>query len=444
METKNLTLPYKFSPRAYQLPLLKALDEGYKRAVVVWHRRSGKDKTLLNLVIKKMFERVGAYYYFLPTYSQGEKIIWNGADKDGYRFLDHIPKELIKRKNDTKMIIETNNGSILQVIGTDNIDSIVGTNPIGCIFSEYSLQNPAAWNFIRPILAENGGWAVFNYTPRGKNHGYDLFEHAKSDPTWFCQKLTVEDTNAIPKNILDQERLEMFKETGDDSLFLQEYYCSFDVSVQGSYYGKQIQEAEEQGRITKVPIDSATPVDTWWDLGIGDSTAIWFTQRVGMQVRVVDYVEASGEGLPYYAKLLQDKKYYYGSHNGPHDLAVRELGSGSSRLETAKKLGISFRIVPNLPIEDGIQASRILIDRCWFDAVKCKQGLDALRNYRKFWDEQSKSYRNRPLHDWSSHGADAFRYMAVGMKSNSGNAKAHIPNMASSPRKKSRVLSFFK
>lgn len=441
---EQITLPYKFTPRPYQIPLLNALDTGTKRAVVIWHRRSGKDKVLLNLVIKKMFQRVGAYFYFLPTYSQGEKIIWNGADKDGFRFLDHFPKELVRRKNDNKMLIETINGSLLQVIGTDNIDSIVGTNPVGCVFSEYSLQNPQAWNFIRPILAENGGWAVFNFTPRGKNHGYDLYEYAKNTPSWFCQKLTVDDTKAIPTDTLEQERIEMNKQTGDDSLFYQEYYCSFDVSVQGSYYGKQLSNAEREGRILPIPIDTSLPVDTWWDLGISDSTAIWFTQQVGMQVRVIDYFEASGEGLPFYAKVLQEKKYYYGRHYGPHDLAVRELGSGTSRVEIARRLGINFTIVPNLPIEDGIQAARLLIDRCYFDGVRCKQGLDALKNYHKFWDESSKSYRNRPVHDWSSHAADAFRYMAVGLKTSTTSAKPFIPRSSASPRKQSKIVQFFR
>src|SRR3990167_2019975 len=168
----EITLPYMFTPRDYQLPVLKALDSGYKRAVAVWHRRSGKDKVFLNYLIKSMYKRVGAYYYFFPTYRQGRKVIWQGMDRSGMRFIDHIPKALRKRTHDQDMIIETKNGSLLQVIGTDNIDAVVGSNPVGCVFSEWSLQDPSAWDFIRPILAENGGWAVFNYTPRGKNHGW--------------------------------------------------------------------------------------------------------------------------------------------------------------------------------------------------------------------------------------------------------------------------------
>jgi len=222
MSNSSVTLPHKFQPRKYQEKILQALDSGCKRAVIVWHRRSGKDKVLINLIIKKAFERVGIYYYFFPTYSQGEKIIWDGVDKDGFKFLDHIPQEVIGDKNDTKKRVRFVNGSILQIIGTDNIDSIVGTNPIGCVFSEYSIQDPRAWDFIRPILAENGGWAVFAYTPRGLNHGWKLLQQARTEPNWFHEVLTVDDTEAISKEVLEEEERQM-----PPDLFQQEYYCKF-------------------------------------------------------------------------------------------------------------------------------------------------------------------------------------------------------------------------
>jgi phage terminase large subunit len=195
----TLTLPHNFRPRAYQLPILKALDSGVKRAVWIVHRRGGKDKTAFNYTIKRAAQKVGVYFYFLPTYTQAKKVIWDGIDKDGTRFLDHIPKALIKNLNETEMKIELVNGSIIQLIGADNIDRIVGTNPIGCVFSEYSLMKPEVWEYIRPILAENGGWAVFIYTPRGMNHGWKLLQQAKSEPGWFSEVLTVEQTHAIPE-----------------------------------------------------------------------------------------------------------------------------------------------------------------------------------------------------------------------------------------------------
>jgi hypothetical protein len=394
---------------------LKALDNGIKRAVHVWHRRSGKEKTDLNIVAKKMFERVGAYYYVFPSYRQASRVLWEGMDKDGFKFMEHIPTELRKRTDQTKMFIETLNGSTFQLIGSDNIDSIVGANPIGVVFSEFSLQDPQAWDYIRPILAENGGWAIFNFTPRGKNHAYDLLEYAKTDATWFWQVLTARDTGAIAPEVLEQERKEIVAKNGDDSIFEQEYMCSFEASIQGSYYGQQLAQALADGRIKSVPYDPSLKVDTWWDLGVGDAMAIWFTQSVGREVHCIDYLESEGEGVPYYIAALQQKGYVYGDHYWPHDGEARELSTGVSRKETAEKLGLRpINIVENIGLEDGIQATRLILNRCWFDAEKCKRGIDALKSYHKEYDEKRQCYKDKPEHDWSSHCADAIRYLAVG------------------------------
>ena len=406
-----ITLPYKYQPRDYQLPLLKAIDNGYKRAVAVFHRRAGKDKTLINLIAKKIFERVGVYYYFTPTYEQGRKILWEGIDRDGMRFLDHIPKELRKSTDNQQMKIELINGSIFRVIGTDKPEAIVGTNPVGTVWSEYSLQNPAAWGYIRPILLENGGWAVFNYTSRGRNHGYTLLKYAQQNTDWFVQITPATETNVFTAEQLEAERQQYILEDGDDLRYRQEYLCSFDGAVQGAYYGKIIQKLDEEGKIKEFPIEDL-PVDTFWDLGVGDSTAIWFVQRAGNEVRLIDYYETSGEGLAHYMKILQDKPYIYANHYAPHDIKVREFTSGASRLETAAKLGLNFQIVPNLPLDDGIQASRMILKRCYFHP-NTERGRDCLMNYHKEFDEKNKVYKNRPAHDWSSHGADAFRMLAI-------------------------------
>lgn len=418
-ESKEITIPYKFTPRDYQIPLISCIDRGYKRAVCIFHRRAGKDKTLINLITKEALKRVGVYYYLFPTYKQGRKIIWQGIDKAGMKFTDHIPEEIRKRTNDQEMMIELKNGSIIQIIGTDDIDRIVGTNPVGCVFSEYSLQNPKAWDLLRPILAENEGWAVFNYTPRGKNHGYELYEMAKNNPKWFAQILTVDDTKAISQEAIEEERLAGM----DEDLIQQEFYCSFEAAIQGAYYAKQISKANEDGRITNVPYVENLPVYTVWDLGVGDSTAIWFVQLVNQEIRIIDYYEAQGEGLPYYAKVLDEKGYKYGGHYAPHDIQVREMGSGLSRLETARSLGINFQVVKNISIDDGINAARTIFNRCWFDKEKTKQGVNCLVNYHKEYDEKRKEYKNIPYHDWSSHGADAFRYLAIqfGNKGNTTN-----------------------
>ncbi len=411
----GVSLPYRFIPRPYQLPSLRALDAGIKRVVAVWHRRSGKEKTFLNYTIKAMFERVGTYFYVFPTYAQGKKALWDGMDKEGFPFMSHFPTEIIKSKNETEMRVETVNGSAFQVVGSDKIDALMGTNPVGVVFSEYSLQAPAAWDFIRPILRENGGWAVFDYTPRGKNHGYALYQMAKDNPEWHCELLTITDTGVLTETDMAAER----REGVSEEMINQEYRCSFEGVLLGSYYGKELRAVEAEGRILRNLYDPAVGVETWWDLGMGDATAIWFTQAVGPQVRVIDYLESSGEAIGYYAKELQNKPYTYVSHNGPHDLEVRELfqtteGAPKTRREAALRLGIAFRIVPNVPLDDGINAARGFLSRCWFDLEKTAKGWNALESYQKDYDEKAKMFRSYPRHNWASHGADAFRYLSVG------------------------------
>lgn len=221
----EITIPHKFNPRTYQLPFLEAMDNGYKRAFLVWHRRAGKDKECFNFMVKKAFERVGTYFYFLPEYAQAKKVIWDNIDNDGFRMLDHIPKEVVKSINKTELKIDLVNGSVIQLLGADTFDkSGVGTNPVGVVFSEYPINRPEIWGFVRPILKVNGGWAVFNGTPRGQNHAYELLKMAEGLPeTWFTQILTVEDTNVLSKEDIDQERAEGMPQ----DLIDQEYYCKF-------------------------------------------------------------------------------------------------------------------------------------------------------------------------------------------------------------------------
>lgn len=411
----TLTVPYQYSPREYQLPLLRAMDSGCKRAVVVWHRRSGKDKTCINLVAKKMLERVGTYYYVFPTYNQGRKVLWDGIDKDGRKFLEHFPKELLDGKpNDTEMKLRFKNGSLFQVVGSDNIDSIVGTNPVGVVFSEYSLQDPSAWGFVRPILAENDGWAIFVFTPRGENHGYDIYNLAQNSQDWFSQILTVNDTKSIPVEVLGRERVEITQQYGNDSLYLQEYECNFTVPLAGAYYAAHIMKAYQEGRVGNVPYEDRAPVDTWWDLGNGDAMAIWFTQSIGVELRMIDFHQGIADGFPEAAGVLKERGYVYNSHNAPHDIVNKEM-NGRTRLETAKSFGIKFKIVPKLGLMDGIDAARSMFRKCWFDQKKCYKGLNALKNYRKEYDDNRKCFRDNPYHDWSSHAADAFRYCAIGL-----------------------------
>ena len=238
----EITLPFNFEPRSYQLPLLQALDEGIKRAVCVWHRRSGKDKTYLNYMIKEMPNRIGTYYYFFPNYNQGRKIMWDGMDREGFKYMNHFPSEIIANKNNTEMKITTTFGSIFQIIGTDNIDTIVGTNPVGAVFSEYALQDPRAWDFIRPIMRENGGWSIFNFTPRGRNHGYKMANMARRNERWFYENLTVDKTlkddgtRYITEKDIEEERADGMSET----MIEQEFYCSFEAALQSCFFGDSL------------------------------------------------------------------------------------------------------------------------------------------------------------------------------------------------------------
>lgn len=376
---------------------------------------------MINFTAKKMYERVGAYYYLFPTFKQGRKVIWDGRDRDGFKFTDHIPLELRAGTNNEEMKIETKNGSIFQIIGTDDIDRIRGTNPFGLVFSEWALQNPAAWDITRPILAENGGWAVFIYTPMGKNHGYTTLKTAQAFPdVWYAEVLTAKDTGVIPEDVLEQERLEIIRKDGNDAIFLQEYMCDFDTPIKGAYFAEQITRAEQEGRIAGVPHDMAVEVNTFWDLGVDDSMTIWFMQRVGREFRFIDYYENSGEGIPHYINILKSehrKNYLYGRHFAPHDITARELTTGRSRQETAKNLGIDFEVVAKVKNkEDGVEASRNIMSQCWFDVRACERGLDGLKSYHKEWDEERQVFKPTPVHDWASHAADAFQTFSLGWK----------------------------
>jgi hypothetical protein len=313
------------------------------------------------------------------------------------------------------------NGSIIQIIGTDKFDKVRGANPVGCVFSEFAFQNPKAWDIVRPILAENGGWAVFNSTPFGKNHFYDMVENARSNPGWFSQIITVEDSVDEQGNrYVSEEVIQAEIDAGmSEDMVQQEFYCSFTANAQGFYYLKYLEEAEQEGRIENIPYDPSVPVDTWWDIGVSDSTAIWFTQISGREVHVIDFYQNNSTGIEHYAKYLQKLPYVYKSINFPHDIKKTEFGTGRSSLEVAEELfkGIEINVGPKLDIQEGINAVRMILPMCRFDRKKCDVygGLKALQNYHREWDDYRKEFKNKPAHDWSSHPADAFRTLGVGL-----------------------------
>lgn len=418
--TIELDIPHKFAGRPYQKPLFAAMKT-VKRAVLVWHRRAGKEKTCWNFMIMKAIQEIGTYYYFFPTFAQGRKVLWDFIDKQGFRVLDHIPKELIEgHPNSSEMKIRLRNGSLIQIVGLNNFDSIVGTNPIGCVFSEYSLQDPVGWTLMRPILAENDGWAIFNGTPRGSNHFKDLYEMAKGNPNWFTQRLTVDDTrDEYGKAIISDAAIQDEREAGMSEDFIQqEFYVDWCLGIEGSYYARYVEEAREEGRIGNVVWDRHQKVFTAWDIGYGDATSIVMYQIVGSEIHVIDYYENQGESIAHYIGELRKKSYIYGDHFGPHDLENHSISSGFSCKQVAADLGVSFIVLPTLRtrVEDGIEAVRGIFPRVWLDEKKCERLVKCLQNYRKEFDSIHNVYKNRPRHDEYSHGADSFRYMALAIK----------------------------
>jgi phage terminase large subunit len=419
----TVKLPNNWRTRPYQDELWRYLNNGGKRAVAIWHRRSGKDDIALNWAAVAMTRRKASYWHMLPEAAQARKAIWSAVDPHtGVRRIDQaFPPEIRRRTREQEMFIETRWGSTWQLLGSDNYNSFVGAPPAGITFSEYALADPNAWAFARPILAENNGWATFITTPRGRNHAQRLYQMAKNEPTWFASLLTIRDTGVISEAIIDQERRELAAERGDDeasNIINQEYYCDFDAAIPGSYYGRLIARAEAEGRIGDVPYDPKLPVITGWDLGVGDSTAIWFLQQTRTEPRLIDYYENSGVGADHYAKVLHERPYTYDRHYLPHDADDREWGNNAtSRIEVLRSLGIKpAKVLPRASVDDGINAVRVLLQRARIDRAKCERGLDCLRQYQKTWDDKLRTFSSKPLHDWASHGADGIRTLAQGLK----------------------------
>ena len=391
----------KFKPRDYQLPIFKAFfEDKYRRMVLTLPRRSGKDLCTWNIIIREAITHVGVYYYVFPTYSQGKKIIWSSVTIQGERFLDFIPRQLVDSMNSQEMKVVLTNGSIIQIIGSDSPDRIVGTNPCGVVFSEYALQNPRIYALMAPILAANRGWAIFNSTPRGKNHFWDLFQLAANSPEWWAYKIGLDETKHIDPKEIDREIEEGLM---SPDLVQQEFYCSFLAGVEGSYYCKYVDKMRLNNQLGVVPWEPAFPVHTAWDIGVRDSTTIIFFQTIGQTVRIIDSYEKNKEGLEHYVKHVLSKDYTYGKHIAPHDIAVQEFGSGVTRIEKAKQLGIRFTVASKISIMDGIETVRSTLGKMWIDEEKCKVLIRALENYRQEYDSKRQVYKEQPLHDRHSH-----------------------------------------
>ena len=440
-EAGELILPANgWRPREYQRPAWAALEAGCLRLALAWHRRAGKDDVCLHWTAKAAMQRVGGYWHMLPMANQARKAIWDAVNPStGRRRIDDaFPATIRDSTREQDMFIRFVNGSTWQVVGSDNYNALVGSPPVGVVFSEYALSDPSSWAFLRPILAENGGWALFISTPRGRNHFAKLVEFAMSDPNWFGQVLGVTQTGSISAETIQRELRELAAERGETeakAIVAQEYECDFDAAIPGAYYGEGMSRAQREGRIGLFPHDPMRPVGTAWDLGSGDSTVIWcYQQQPTGRVRIVDVISGSGVGIDWYAARLRQRPYVFADHIWPHDGGhgnIRDIG-GTTLDATARKLGVTpLRILDrDTSVMQGINAVRQMLPLCEFNAepvpfadetpeqarARMGRALDALRQYRREWDEKLQRFKDTPLHDWASDFADALRYLARGRR----------------------------
>lgn len=406
---KTITIPY--TPREWSKPFHHS---GKRFSVLVMHRRAGKTVSAVNHLIRAALTlKETKYAYIAPTYKQAKNIAWDNVKE----YARVVPGA---KFNESELRVDFPNGSRITLYGADNPDSLRGITLWGVIFDEYSQQPSNIWTeIISPTLSSTQGWAVWIGTPKGKNAFYRLYEEHIDDPDWYTALLKASESGILPESELAIQRKNMSEDE-----YLQEYECSWQASIKGAYYAKEIQKARDENRITNVPYEPMLPVHTWWDLGVGDATTIVFVQNAGNEWRFIDCYSATGEGFAHYAKVLKERGYVYGKHFAPHDIAVRMLGENAmTRIEIARNLGIEFEtkvdgqketsVIPMISIDDGINAVRMRMNTFFFDAVKCAQLIDALTHYRKEWNDTMGMFKDKPLHDWSSHFADATRYMAV-------------------------------
>lgn len=409
----EIVIPYE--PRTLQLKIHEAIEQS-RFTVVVAHRRFGKTVSAINHLIKAAIEcdkPNPRFAYIAPTYSQAKRVAWD--------YLLDFTRPLNAQANIAELRVDFW-GRRISLYGSDNADSLRGQYFDGVVLDEIGDQNPKIWNeIIRPALADRLGWALFIGTPKGNNHFADLADRAKETEGWSFLEFKASQTGILPQSELKAAQLEM----GDDR-YAQEFECSFNAAVEGSYYGKLINDLEERGHISDFPRDDLCRSFVAWDLGMGDSTALWVAQLVGKEVRLLDCIENHGVGLDWYVNWLRENKYERFDQILPHDVQVRELGTGKSRKEVLEEAGLSITVCPRLSIADGIQAARRLIPRCWFNP-KTKHGLNALRNYRREHDEKRNTFYEKPLHDWSSHYSDAFRYLAIGLDEGNSSWQSTLP-----------------
>lgn len=413
----NIVIPYK--PRELQNFLHKEIDK-HRFNVLVLHRRAGKTVMCINHMIKAALTNPlpnPRYVFISPYRLQGKATAWDYLKT----YAGKIPGT---KFNESELRCDFATGARITIVGAENDQALRGVFLDGAVCDETQNIKPGLFpEVIRPALADRKGWCVFIGTPKGQNYFYDLHKQAKETKDWFTCVFKASETK-----ILDSEELEAARSVMSPDLFDQEFECSFQAAITGSYYGAIIENLSINKRITDVPYDEDLDTETWWDLGMNDQTCIWFVQRFKDEIRLIDYYENSGEGLDHYAKILNNRGYEYSRHIAPHDIKVRELGNfGKSRLESALELGIEFDIAPKLSIEDGIEAVRKALPNCWFDKSKCQKAIEYLKAYQKKWDEKNQCFKNKPMHNFASHCADAFRTGIVGDGVDTSDWQEQIP-----------------
>jgi phage terminase large subunit len=402
-------------------PQFQAFHERDKRwSILVCHRRAGKTVACINeLILRALITEGGRFGYIAPFYSQAKTVAWDYLKRYAAPYLASAP-------NESELRVDFRNGARIRLFGADNADSLRGVYFHGVVLDEYGQFRPSVWGeIIRPTLSDKQGWAVFIGTPKGRVGLYDIWAGKDSWKDVDLYRLMLK---ASETGIMDEAELVDARRTMTEDQYEQEYECSFEAAIIGAVYGKLLAIAEADKRVCSVPYDPSVPVYTAWDLGIGDPTAIIFAQQVGKELHIIDYYESSGVDVAHYAAVLKQKPYNYGGHILPHDASPKELTSGKSLSEVLYNLGIRPQhIQPVSHVEDGINAARLKIPMVWFDERKCERLVDALKLYRYEWDEKLGTLRSKPVHDWTSHAADAFRYLCEGLGRGVGNNSFYKP-----------------
>jgi len=402
----NIVIPYK--PRALQKILHGQIDK-HRFSVIVLHRRAGKTVMAINHMLKAALTNkyLNPRYAFISPYRlQGKATAWDYIKQ----FAGKIPGT---KFNESELRCDLANGARITILGAENDQAIRGISLDGCVFDETQSIKPTIFpEVIRPALADRKGWCIFIGTPKGRNNFYQLYQSAIKNPKWYACTYKASETG-----ILDDEELQAAKDVMSKDLYEQEFECSFQAAITGSYYGTIIEDLVKEKRMVSNLFDEDIDVETWWDLGMNDQTAIWFVQRYKKEIRLIDYYENTGHGLDHYADVLKNKGFEYSTHIFPHDVKVRELGNyAKTRLEALLDLGIVGEVAPKLSIEDGIEAVRRNLINCWFDKDKCATGIEYLKAYQKKWDDKAQVFKSKPQHSYASHCADAFRTGVAGQQ----------------------------